>query len=508
MKYFANIKSILSGIKINQVRFVLASNWRKLAAILISLFGLAIFIAAEYELGSMIAHNGYVLAVTILIAISVLIVTIAYPFWGYAMWFFLTCYLHLFNNILPSKFNFDLNMFGILTLVLLLRSLSKKDLSIKPSIAEIFLVLFFIYAYILRRELGSRVVLELPYLFMSPLFYYFIAKNIIKEKKHIYWLMIVIIVTGVSFALMGIYEQVTGKMWLAGLVGGSKGLYAGTRSTGPAGHYYVYGNMMIIATLLCLHIMRWQQHLYSRLIIVACTVTCIIGLYYGYSRAPYAAFVLSIIIMLILANHTRRAYAAFIVIAVSTVLILLPIIQNRELQTRMEANTLDVRAAFNKTSMNMFKANYWFGVGRDDYISNVPKYIAQGHLSRGKFGGIIDYYSRPHSEYFLVLAELGITGFFLYFMTYFLFLIKFVRLKSRLSPDNVVGNDFTVVAIAFTLSVLLTMYTDEFGMHPYMYAIIFTIYAMVTKSEYFASKEKTCSGLNSIGSYNTTARRV
>lgn len=489
MTMLSRVRSLFSSINLRHAGNTLAPYWRRLIFLSVCFLGLALFFGAEYKLGNMIASDNYFLAILSFVAITILVVTVAYPFWGYSIWFFLSCYLGLFSSMIPAMFSFDLNMLALLTLVLILRALFKRESPGKLSIEEVFLILYFVYAYIIRRPFDpSHMVAEFKYLFLSPLFFYFVAKNVIREKKHIYWLMIVIIVTGSSWALMGIYEQITQKMWISNMVGVDIQMYAGIRSVGPAGNYYVYGNMLILTILLCLHLLGWMQKIYSKLLVVVTCLITLVGLYYGYSRAPYIAFGLSLIIMLVLAKHTKRYYAVGVVMLLLGSLVIVPFVASNSVLRDRFTSRVDARLATDVTSMRMFAANYLFGVGTDKYRTSVPDYVERGHtVYVNKLSGIKNDYSHAHSEYFLKLCELGIVGFVLYFGTYALFLFRIIKLRARLSKGDVVGHDFLGVVFAFMVGVHLTMIADQIVSS--LYAIIFAVFAMVKKAEFFASKE-------------------
>ncbi len=474
------------------VRSSLAPMWRKLVFAAAVVLGICVFVAAEYQLGRLIVADQYILAIIALAAISIFVITVTYPFWGYAIWFFLTKYLTLFGGILPRRYNFDLVMPGLLLFVLLLRATARKDTVRRVSAAEVLLAVFCIYGYLIRKDFsGAGITGFGTTLLLTPLCIYLIASMAIRERKHILWFMIVIVATGTSFALMGIYEQIVGKMWLAGIMGGDKDLYGGMRSTGPTGHYYVYGNMLSLSILLCLHLFRWHTRWLSRLALVAAAIVNIVGLYYGFSRAPYIAFALGMLLMLLLSAYTKRVYAVGLAILAAAVLIAAPLsLANRNVRDRMQTG-YGARLATSQTSLNMFRQYPLFGVGRDNYLDFVQTYVSSHeHSARKTPSGAVVYWGRPHSEYFLMLTELGAVGLFLYLMVYLLFLRRLAYDRRILRKEDVDGSDFAALAIAFTIGVLFTMATDEFGLHPYMYAIIFTLYAMARKAELFARKEE------------------
>lgn len=482
-----NMKSIALEEKLNQVWNALSTFWKKLIVISVFLLGVLLFVGAEYGLANMIIANQYSLAIVLLAGIVVLLVTIGYPFWGYVIWFVMSCDLRLFNNVLPRKFNFDLLMLGLIVLVLVFRALAQKRRINRPSIEEVFLILAFVYEYLIRHQFNmSDMVVEIRYLLLSPCALYFIVKSVITQKKHIYWLMIVMVITGFSWALLGIYEQYAGKMWLAAIIGADANLYAGIRSVGPAGFYYLYGNMLILTVLFCLHILGWMQKLYLKLAVLIICLTSSIGLYYGYSRAPYIAFALSLLIMLFLAKRTRWIYAVCITMLFIATTLIVPVIKSSNVLTARFSSSVSGRMHDNKTSMNMFKANYLFGVGPGRYREFVPEYVSKGHgVAINPVTGLRNDYTTSHSEYFRTLCELGVVGFFLYFGMYALFIRRILKIRTKLPKDSIIGYDFAGIAFAIAMVLHFTMFTDQFEQFPFMYAIIFAVYAMLGKAEAF-----------------------
>lgn len=483
-------------MNLDSTRTLLAPVWRKAVRAALILLGLALFIMAEFRIAKMIANDQFFMVVFWHVVAIIAVVIIAHPFWGFAVWLFISRLIALFFVSLGAKYNPDFIMMALIATVLVLRALANKSLSIRKfSAAEACLLLYFIYAYILRDNINVGGLANLAGLLntwiLCPAGLYFIIKNTITEKKHLVWLMWTIIAVGVTWALLGIYEQATGKWWISQVVGSDIALRGDKRSSGPSGHYYLYGNMITLAILMCLHLYSWQKQWFLRLALVVAGATCSLGLYFGYSRAPYVAFVLALFAMLLLTRHTRRMYVSVWAIAALLSIIIVPTaLHSDKFRDRLFANTFSARIYITRTSMNMIKANPFFGVGREAYQANVPKYMDYKHLrTADPYTGLTTDYSRAHSELFGKLAELGLVGFALYFGTYLLFMARFVRFRSTLPRNDVAGGDFAVLAVAYTIGVLFTMITDEFGQHMYMYAVIFTLFAMVEKARQFAKHQ-------------------
>ena len=483
------ISAILNRTTVGSAKSLLAPLWRRAIRAIVVLIGLALFVLAEKRIANMISSGDFFTVVFWHVIAIIAFVTIAYPFWGYAIWFFISKLISLFFMSLGAKYNPDFLMIGFIAIILVLKALGKKTLSIKKfSSAEVCLLLYFVYSYILRDNIRIGGLANLAGVLntwiLCPAGLYFIVKNTITEKKHIIYLMLVIILVGVTWALFGIYEQWTGNWWISKVVGVDLSLGGDKRSSGPAGHYYLYGNMLILAILMCLHFYSWQKRWLPKVALVLSSGVCVVGLYFGYSRAPYIAFIISLFVMLALTRKTRRIYIGIWAVIGLISLVIIPVmLHSPQFRERLFANTVDARVYITNTSINMFKANMLFGVGREKYQESVPTYMDYRHLrSTNPKTGLTSYYSRPHSEYFGKLAELGIVGFVLYFGIFFLFMSRFMRFRSSLSKDDIVGADLAMLAVAYTSSILFTMITDEFSIQMFMYAIIFTLFAMVEKA--------------------------
>ncbi|MCE5198297.1 MAG: O-antigen ligase family protein [Armatimonadota bacterium] len=484
-------------VRMGALRSFLAALYRRLVRILLIVAGLALFVGIELQLANAINAAMFInifIIISIVIAMMLIIVS---PTWGFIFWLFFSPFAKYFiRTFLPIRIGFDMLLLGLLVTAILFRALAHRTRLPKLILPEWLLIASFVYSMVLRNASAIATPAYLSQIILTPLVVYFVAKSAIVKKEHIGWILLAMLLVGLSWTLLGIYEQQSGHSWLSPLVGfdvqaQGESMGSGHRSLGPAGHYYLYGNAIILAILITMHRAGWTRKITSKVLHYSLLPILLLGLYYGYSRAPYLAFAFALLLMLLLVRLSFKRYFVFTAAIVVVVTILLSVwVSDKVLEGRLESSSSS-RLAFNATSMNMFKAHPVFGIGLRRYQESVPDYVSSiKHLHRGSAFGVATYWSRPHNEYLLVLAEQGIVGFLLYFGCYITFIITAFRVRSKLDKAGVFGAEFAALVIAFVFGVLLTMITDEFQNWLYMYAIIFVLFAAVVRLGEMAAANK------------------
>lgn len=467
----------------------MAPRYRQLVRALCVLLGLAIFAAAEWYVAVAIDSEMYYAMIVLGALVAAMIVVAVSPTWGFITWLFLSPFAGVF---LPPKTQYRIGvnvvLLGLLVVSSTVRAMADRKKLPRLLFVEWMMIASWIYAMMLRNTDAFGAKDYPSQLFLAPVVVYFIAKATIKERKHVAWVTLAVLCVGTVWAGFGIYEHFAGQSWLSLAAGtavrirGEHDVGAG-RSTGPAGHYYLYGNVIILSLLIATHFAGWVRNVGLRILYYALWPILLVGLYFGYSRAPYLALVLALSIMLLLARAGFKRYLTItVLIAVAVVLVAPYWLSDRELTRRFEASPV-ARLAIYASSVNMFRAYPFFGVGLNKYSDFVPSYVSgMEHPSlRTSETGVAYFWSRPHCEYLLVLCEQGIVGVILYLGTLLAFIYAMWRARSVLDKKGLLGKDLPSIVIAFTLGVMLTMVTDEFQRHPYMYFIMFTMFAAVVR---------------------------
>jgi len=482
--------------KIRVHRAWAAPWWRKAVRASVVLTGLGIFIQLQLYVAGLIRAEAIFLLIRNAGIALALIIVVVNPTWGFVYWVFFSPIAVWFVRQ-ETKFmvGFDFVVLAELVVVMTVRALVERSKIRKLDFAEWMLVMTFVYMTILRNTASVGTPPFASQLLVSPVVVYFIARAAMRRKEHIVWVATAFFLVGVVWAFSGIYEHWAGKAWFSPLVGGDyqitgeKDVGAG-RSTGPAGHYYLYGNIIILALLLAYHRAGWVTRKWARALYYLSCPVLLLGLYYGYSRAPYLALGLALVIMLLLARISFKRYLAVTACVAVAVAMIVPLwMSDKELTRRLEASPAG-RTAISATSWNMFRDYPWFGVGTGNYAKMTPQYLSGLSHPHKKLGlGLVKWWSAPHSHYWLMLTEQGVVGFVLYFGCIAAFLVAVFRIRGRLSSRGALGKEFPSLVIAFMCAVLLTMVTDTLYMM-FMQAAMFGMFATVVRLDELLAEEK------------------
>ncbi|MCL5102485.1 MAG: O-antigen ligase family protein [Armatimonadetes bacterium] len=471
------------------LRQAIAPSWRKLVRLGIVLLGLGVFAIIQWELGSVI-NKGFWLQIILLMGVGLVITCcIASPIVGFIGLLVLSQYVRLFfTPFLPWSVTIDFYALCLLAVILTLRAIANRHPIRNLHLAEWLLIASYIYAMWIRNPELEPHVYQIQKLVLTACVVYFVARAVITKREHVAWICIALAVVGLSWALMGIYEQYAGNAWFSPLLGGEymiqgeHDIGAG-RSTGPAGQYYVYGNVLILAFLLCLHLAAWTNQKHAKMFYYISCPVILLGLYYGYSRGPYLALAIALIVRFAFEKAHRLQYLVVVVcLALVAVVFAMPKLWSIEaFRQRVEWGP-GTRSAINATSLNMIKSNLLFGVGTFNYGKYVPDYVSgREHIRRSTRQGFITMWGRPHNEYALIFAEQGLVGGLLYFGGLLGFIGIAFRARSLLGESDILGRGYAAIVIAFAIGVMVTMATDEFQSWPYMYVVLYTMFAMVVR---------------------------
>lgn len=472
----------------SQARSRLAPLHRRVIRGAIVVLGFAVFAASELLLARLVDQGNWFF-IGMLAGVLLAIVTIAVsPTWGFIYWLFFSPFAKYFvKRWTPFAIDFDVLSLGLLALAMTVRAMLDRS---RPKLTpvEYLMIASFVYAMVLRNSSFATPIF-LSQVVLSPLVIYFLAKSAIVKREHISLIVVAVLLVGMSWALLGIYETINGKSWLSPVVGTDVAIQThqrdvgAGRTTGPAGHYYLYGNVLILSLLIALHKAGWSKKSALKVLYYALCPVLLLGLYFGYSRAPYSACVLALLVSLVLARASFKRYLAMATLVFIAIGCMAPYwLSDKTLSKRLEGSP-SARFAGYVTAMNMVRAHPFFGVGKGKFVESVPEYVSgREHLfvQRSPYS-LISLWAGPHSEYFGILAEQGFIGAILHFGTLIGFIVLMYRIRAKLPSHGFYGQELVNVVIAFTFGVMLTMVSDELQTLFYMYGIMFTMYAAVVR---------------------------
>lgn len=468
-----------------------APLWRKAIRLTVAAVGLGIYLYLQYVLAGLInTENWYQIGAAI-VAIGSVTLVIARPPLAFAMWIVLSPYVALFfREAIAGKIlvSFDRIALAGLCAVLLARSLLQRFPFRKLMAAEWLLFASFVYGYVVPSvgRLGTIIHTTNIVLgwMLTPFVIYSVCRACIRNKRHVIWILLAFYIMGLLWSVSGFYEHFTGKKWLSPITEAGWGVEVGLRrhdvakgrAAGPTEHYYTYGEVLALAMLLAFHFASWTKRSDVKWFCYLSMGFMAVGLYYGYSRAPYIAFAAAILIMPLLATVKRKQYAGLALVFVVAVAAATPtVLASPQLARRiLGGGSMEAREIMTATGINVIKDYFWFGTGVNKMTDLLPRYVSSTRHGRSAGG----QYYKPHNEYIVILAEQGIFGFIFFFGSIYGLTRHCFKVRARLPSAGVLGKNLAATIIVFSMMHAIAMMFDEFQGIQYSYYVLFTLFAV------------------------------
>ncbi len=183
--------------------------------------------------------------------------------------------------------------------------------------------------------------------------------------------------------------------------------------------------------------------------------------------------------MPLISRGARASYVALALVFLFAVAAIFPVIAtSRTLSTRfLTSGALYARMIMFQSGINVIKANFWFGVGRDEISNVLDKYVSSPMHGKSESGK----YLRPHNDYVVVLGEQGIFGFLFYYGAILALLrVAFVT-RARLPSAGTLGKDAATIMIVYAIIHGITSTSDQFQSIPFSSYVLFTLLALAVR---------------------------
>jgi O-antigen ligase len=479
-------------ITVSAGRSAAAPWWRRGTRSLIVLLGLGVYFGLQFGLAQLIQNENWYGIGTIVVLTTTVLLTLYSPPSAFMGWLILSPWVMLFwvgtvGGYLPVTF--DRLALLLILIVVVVRLLANRWPMRRLTLPEI--LLFGSYFWIkLTPYIGTRppiiyiaaIILEAV---VMPFFIYFIAKMCIRKKEQVAGAAVAIVMMGLLWALTGYYEHFYGKMWLSSIVGYDVRLtmtdVARGRAMGPTFHMYVYGGVLTLTILMAMHLAGQTRKIALSIFYYAVVAITVVGLYWGFARGAYLAFLAVSVLLPIFASTNRVRYLIYVFVLIVGISLMLPyVMASRDVANRMQnkANVFYRLVAYH-TLWNMIKGNFWTGVGFGNSEEEVPKYLDSfGYpvAKQSKTG--LRTYSHGHNEYLTVFAEQGVIGFVAYFGAVVGSVIQMLRMRRHLPAEGVAGRDFITVCSLFVIAYLILCMSDRFKVPAYAY-INFVVWSVI-----------------------------
>ena len=266
-----------------------------------------------------------------------------------------------------------------------------------------------------------------------------------------------------------VVRRITWGFVVAGLISCAYVFWPSERDFGrpvtPEYNSVTYGNLMLLLGVMIMYSTRWTltrwpraERLFKWLVVVV----MLIGFILTQTRTGWLALPFFLSIWLVLNNFVKRPVRLFaalvlLVCVCATSVMLIPKMNERahdaynEVSECMTTNpvaftSVCIRLQLWRTSMDIFYANPWLGIGRR--VDFQPALIAR--VDKGMILPLVaDEWAEPHSDMIMILATQGLIGGLALLLIYFAPAVVFAR---RLASSHVIN---TRVAAAMGLAVCI-----------------------------------------------------
>ena len=497
-------RRVMHGVAV--ARAVLAHYWRGLIRLCVVALGFALFAAAEYYLGRGIIRWEWSWFLIMMSAVTVVaaIIAIRATVLMLAIWLVLVPWTWDFP-IRSAKYylSFDLLALTLVFLVVVAKALAQRRTLPRLYTWEWLLFLSVAYiniwpildTWIARGRFGFTIFGEFWQLLLVPTLVYFIVKATLETRRHITLLLYALVVVGLVWTLSGFYEHFTGYQWHSALTGAKAPLVwrdvGKGRALGASSGQALPGAVLSVGVVALLHLAGFARKTAVRRLCYLAVGSMVAAIFFTYTRVSYGGFAVAMVALFLIGRGRRAQYGLLIAVLGVVALVMAPgLLSKSDFYERMTnpANYYG-RMAMSRTALNIIRDHFWFGAGPLSDQTLLARYVSsRAHpVMRGRL------YAFPDNDYLVVFAQHGVFGFLFYYGAIFGFVILMFRIRNDLSSDDIPGMNLASTAIAYTAVVFVASVATALRSQPYVYYLLFSMFAMVVRSKQLRDEEKALS---------------
>ncbi|MGQ9455865.1 MAG: O-antigen ligase family protein [Armatimonadota bacterium] len=491
-------------IALFKTRFFLASPWRRAIRFSLAIVGLGLFLGIHIVLGRAISNleRWWFLIIISFVSLGAGILAVRNVVLMIAIWLVLVPWTwHFPVRSAKYYFGFDLLAITLVFIIVITKTLARRVRLYPLNTAEWLLLLSIVYVNawpVLQKGIaeGWRLGTMGSFwtLLLVPPVFYFVFRMALESERSIRIIIYTMVAIGTLWTISGFYEHYTGYQWHSALTGRPVLLewrdIAKGRAIGPSGGQLQPGIVLTATILMTLHVAGSARRMSARLAYYVLAGLMAVALFFTYTRTSYAAFVISLIAMIILGRGCRARYISSMAILAGVLIAMAPALMgSREFFTRIaDPSNYYGRLAMSRTAWNIVKDHFLFGAGDLRDQSLLFRYVSSWYHPGGKHG---EPYYYPDNDYLVVLGERGIFGFLLYYGAIIGFVLVFLRYRNELPNEGLLGTNLASTATAFALVVFIAAAFTQLRYETYIYYLFFTYAVLVTRSRqlYFATQK-------------------
>jgi hypothetical protein len=389
--------------------------------------------------------------------------------------------------MLPMPFLPDLSVDRVLSvwvvIMFAVRLLVRIERVRGPFVLDVLLLAHAAYILANTMYIGSQAhTHEWSLSSVTPLVGYLMGKNIIYRERELRYLFKFIFVLMIYYAIQSIGQKfnLTFLVWPKTTLDLSVGLHHVGRSRGPFLHPPLFGQIMAMLLPIQIYVYFRVKGRLQKGSVLAVLLMTAMGMLYTYTRAPWVAAIVGLLVLAFLRPRYRQLLLGTgVVVAMAAFLGIVQVVESDSafLQERFtNLWTIKNRAAALSAAIRIWKDNPLFGVGFFNWGE------VYGMYRRGEeilFLGYVERYAgagiQIHDIYFGRLAEEGIVSIALLGSALGIVWFRIRRLWEQVSEQDVLNRD-GLAAIVASLVVYLVgglaidfRYFDMVNAIPYLF---------------------------------------
>lgn len=264
-------------------------------------------------------------------------------------------------------FSFDRLFLVWIVLMFVLRLVLQRRSLKGPFTADVLIALHTIYVLVLIQVGESPDFHNWVLSNLSPLFAFFYGKYILEDQRGVRNIFTFFVLVSLYYSVQSIAQHMNWQalIWPKAILDIHIGLFHQGRSRGPVLHPPYFGQLSAILLLVQVFLLAMARRIGARLIFTATALLALLGLFYTYTRGPWVAAAVALMVLAALRPSYRKALAVFAVVAVlASTLGTLQFANSRFLQERVaNTDTIGNRLGFLANALRMIRDHPLFGVG-------------------------------------------------------------------------------------------------------------------------------------------------
>ncbi|MEZ4389354.1 MAG: O-antigen ligase family protein [Candidatus Krumholzibacteriia bacterium] len=424
-----------------------------------------------------------------LLGVSVVGMVLSYISWQnmsllVSIWLFtmsgFRAYAMIYMPFLP-----DISLERVLAVWILIlfamRLIMRRDQIRGPYTLDIILVLHTLYILANVTYIGNKVhAHEWAISSVSPLIGYFIGKNMMSRDKDVRFLYIVFFVILIYYYTQSIAQKfdIDVLIWPKAILNRYKGQWPAGRSRGPFLHPPLFGQMMAMFIPVQFYFFYRMKMRLGRFLVLISIGLSGLGLLYTYTRGPWLAGAIAVLVLGVMRPRYRQLMAALgVLLAVAGFIGVLQAAHSELLQSRFgDTMTIGNRLAAMSAALRMWRDNPLFGIGWFNWEAVYPFYHRGEHIPL--FGYVTRHMGKGvviHDIYWGRLAEEGLLSVGLLTAAVAITWFRFRYLWARVHSSDWLNRDgLAVVAAVFAAYaagglVIDFRYFDLVNVIPYLF---------------------------------------